>query len=39
MDEIKNDIQKSSLIWFRHMMQMREQRVPKKMLHKNIEGK
>jgi hypothetical protein len=33
VDEIKNDIQKSRFRWFGHMMWMREERMPKKMLH------
>ena len=39
MDEIKNDIQNSRLRWFGHVMQMREERIPKKMLHTKMEGK
>ena len=32
VDEIKNDIQKRRLRWFGHVMRMREERIPKKML-------
>ena len=38
MDKIKNGIQKDILRWFGHMMQMREERIPKKMLHKTLEN-
>ena len=34
VDEIKNDIKKSRLKWFRHVMWLREDGIPKKMLHK-----
>ena len=37
--EMKNDIQKTKLKWFGHVMQMREERVSKKMQHTKIEGK
>ena len=37
VDEIKSDIQKSRLRWFGYMMRMREQRIPKKMLHTQME--
>ena len=30
MDETKNDIPKSRLRWFGHVMQMEKQRIPKK---------
>ena len=33
MDEIKNKIQKSRLKWSGHLMQMREEKIPKKMLY------
>ena len=39
MDEIKNNIQKSRLRWFGHVMQLKEERISKKMLHTKIEGK
>ena len=39
MDEIKNDIEKSRLRWFRHLMQIGQERIPKKMLHTKLEGK
>ena len=39
MDEIKNDIQRSRLRRFGHVMQMRAERIPKKMLQTKIEGK
>ena len=39
VDEIKNHIQKSRLGWFGHEMQMREERIPKKILHRKMEGK
>ena len=39
VDEIKNDTQKSRLRWFGHLMQMKEERIPKKMLHPKMEGK
>ena len=38
-DEIKNYIQKGSLGWFGHMMWMREERTPKKILYTKMEGK
>ena len=38
MDEIKYDIQKSTLSWFGHLLWMRDERVPKKMLHTKMEG-
>ena len=38
VDEIKNDIHKSNLRWFGHMMRIREERIPKKMLHTKMEG-
>jgi hypothetical protein len=31
VDAIKNDIQKSRLRWFGHVMQMEDDRIPKKM--------
>ena len=34
VEEIMNDIQKRRLRWFGHVMRMREDRVPKKMLQK-----
>ena len=37
MDEIKNNIKNSRLRWFRHVMQMREEKIPKKMLHIKLE--
>jgi hypothetical protein len=38
MDEIKNNIQKSKLRWFGHVIQTKEKRIPKKMIHtKNVE--
>ena len=39
MDEIKTDIHKSRLILFRHVMRMTEERMPKNMLHTQMEGK
>jgi hypothetical protein len=38
-DEIKNDIQKSRLRWFGQVVQMTEERISKKMLHSNMDGK
>ena len=35
----KNYIQKIRLRCFRHVMQMREERIPKKMLHIKMEGR
>jgi hypothetical protein len=35
----QNDIQKSRLRWFGHVMQMGEERIHKKMLNTKIEGK
>ena len=31
--EINNDIQKSMLRWFGYIMRLREERIPKKILH------
>ena len=39
MNEINNDIQKSRLRCFGHMMRMTEEMIPKKMLHTKIEEK
>ena len=39
MHKIKNDIQKNRLRWFGHVMQKREERIPKKILHTKIDGK
>ena len=36
---MKNDIEKSGLTWFEHVMWMREERIPTKMLHTKMEGK
>ena len=33
VDEIKNDIQTSRVRWFGHVVRVREERIPKKMLH------
>ena len=37
--KIKNDIQKSRLRYFGHVMQMTEARIPKKILHTKMKGK
>ena len=37
MGEIRNDIKKSRSRWFVHVMQMREERIPNKMLHTKME--
>ena len=39
VDKIKNGIQKSKLKWFGPVIQMAEERIPKKMLHTKMEGK
>jgi hypothetical protein len=39
VDKIKNGIQKDILRWFGHMMQMREERILKKIIHTKIKGK
>ena len=39
VDEIKNYIQNSRFRWFGHVMWMREERIPKNMLHTKMEGK
>ena len=39
MDEIKNDIQKRRLRWFGHVMRMKGQRIPKRMLRTKMEGR
>ena len=36
--EKKTDIQKIRLGWFGHLKWMKEERIPKKMIHKQIEG-
>ena len=38
VDEIKNDIKKSRLSWFGHVIWMREGRIPEKMLYTKMEG-
>ena len=39
VDKITNDIKKSRLRWFGHVMWMREERIHKKMLYIKMEGK
>ena len=39
MDEIKNDIQKSRLRWFGHVVLMRDEKITKKLLHTKTERK
>ena len=39
MDEIKNDIEKSRIRLSGHVMQLREERISKKLLHRKMEGK
>ena len=39
VDEIKNDIQKSRSIWYEHVMQMTEEKIPKKMPYSKMEEK
>ena len=39
VDKIKNDIQKSRLTWFVHVMWMEDEIVPKKILYTKMEGK
>jgi hypothetical protein len=39
VDEIKNVIQESSLRWFGHVIWMGEERILKKMLQSEMEGK
>ena len=39
MDGIKNGILKSRLRWSEHVMRMREERIPRKKLHRKMEGK
>ena len=38
MEEITNDIQKNRLSWFGHVIRMREERVPKKILHTKMKN-
>jgi hypothetical protein len=38
MDKIKNNFQKSILRWFGHVMRLREERIPEKMLHTQMEA-
>ena len=39
VNEIKNYIQKSRLRWFGNVMQMKEERIPKKIIHTKNGGK
>ena len=39
MDEIINDAQNRKLRWFGHVMRMREDKIPNKMLQTKIQGK
>jgi hypothetical protein len=36
MDEIKNDIQKSRLRWFGHVIQITEERISRKILYTKL---
>ena len=38
VDEIKNNIRNRRLRWLGHVMWMREEMMPKKMLHTKMEG-